>query len=66
LCNKIDNISQVDLVEGCKDIKERIQRLRSVKAPELELRDAVSLEVKGELAWLVKRIVFTKCFLSSF
>jgi len=49
LCNKIDNISQVDLVEGYEDMKSRIQTLSSVQSPEIKLCDVMSLEVKGEL-----------------
>jgi len=57
LSTKIDNISQVDLVEGYEDIKERIQTLSSVKLPEAKLCDVMTLEVKGELLWLTEQIV---------
>jgi len=42
-----DFCSQVDLVEGYAEIKDRIQRLVSVEIPKLELWDILSLEVKG-------------------
>jgi len=53
----MDNISQVDLVEGYEDIKSRIQTLSSVELPETKLCDVMTLEVKGELLWLAEHIV---------
>jgi len=40
---------QVYLVDVYRDIKDMIQRFRSVELPELELCDVMSLEVKGEI-----------------
>jgi len=40
------SVTQVDLVEGHTEIEDKIERLL-IEIPKLELRDIISLEVKG-------------------